>query len=326
MSAKRRYSMAIVPILAGGALASPAEATFPGSNGRLLFDRPTNQAATNVNLHTVLPDGTGPARLTALPGIEGFEAEWSPDGSKVAFVRARRFGPVPFEIWVMNADGSGRRQLTRHRRFSNGPTWSPDGSKIAYISGGEGPSSLYIMNADGSGKRRLLRATGRRQPADAAYSPDGRTIAVSLLKVDGESARQFDSSIAVVGADGRGLRRLTRRGGSDELNPNWSPDGSQIVYEVNALFDRRQSDIALMNADGSGQRRITRTRVYETNPLWSPDGTRIAFTSDRDNRRLSRERLGRGFELYTMAADGSDVRRLTRNRVQDVFPNWQPLP
>jgi WD40-like Beta Propeller Repeat len=56
-----------------------------------------------------------------------------------------------------------------------------------------------------------------------------------------------------------------------------------------------------MNADGAGKRRITATRFYETNPTFSPDGTRIAFTSDRDNRRLSKDRLGRGFDLYTMA-------------------------
>jgi len=55
----------------------------------------------------------------------------------------------------------------------------------------------------------------------------------------------------------------------------------------------RQSDIWLMNADGSGKRRITATGVYETNPVFSPEGTRMAFTGDRDNRRLSTERLGR---------------------------------
>ena len=69
-----------------------------------------------------------------------------------------------------------------------------------------------------------------------------------------------------------------------------------------------------MAADGSGKRRITATRSYETNPTFSPDGTRIRFTSDRDNRRLSTDRLGRGFDLYTMALDGSGIARVTANR------------
>ena len=88
----------------------------------------------------------------------------------------------------------------------------------------------------------------------------------------------------------------------------------------------RQSDIAQMKFDGSGKQRITSTRVYETNPTYSPDGERIGFTGDRDRRQLSTERLGRGFEVYTMALDGSDIVRLTDNRRPDLFPDWQPLP
>ena len=162
--------------------------------------------------------------------------------------------------------------------------------------------------------------------SDPSWSPDGNRIGFAMLK-PGETQRGFDSSIAVVDADdGGNLRRLTRPGGPDELNPNWSPDGTQIAFEQNSLFDVRQSDVWLMNADGSAKRQITATRVYETNPVFSPDGTRIAFTGDRDNRRLSKERRGRGFEVYTMALDGSDIVRVTANRRPDVFPDWQPLP
>ena len=102
--------------------------------------------------------------------------------------------------------------------------------------------------------------------------------------------------------------------------------GPSIAFEQNKLFDVRQSDIWVTNADGSSKTRLTNTRVHETYPVFSPDGTRIAFSGDRDNRNLSKGRLGRGFELYTMAADGSDVVRVTNNRRADLFPDWQPLP
>ncbi len=236
----------------------------------------------------------------------------------------------PFEIYVANADGSGVRRLTRHGAFSLTPSWSPDGTRIAYATDKDGapprsesdpdpPMQLYVMNADGSRKRRLTRTQG----FDPTWSPDSRRIAYSITLA---RAGRPDIRIAVIGANGRGRRRLTRPGGGDELNPNWSPDGRTIVYETTRSFDRRQSDIAVMNADGSGKRRLTRSAVFDTNPVWSPDGRRIAFTSDRDNRALSRRRLGRGFELYTMAPDGTDVFRVTRNRVSDRFPDWQPLP
>ena len=244
----------------------------------------------------------------------------------MAFTRARN-PAKEFEIWVVNADGSGLARLTRHRGFSVSPAWSPDGRKIVYATdaGRRQPLlGLYVMNSDGSGTRRLASSRTRGY-ADPSWSPDGASIAFAIIRPR-HNPRQFDSSIAVVDADGGNVRRLTRPKGPDELNPSWSPNGTTIAFEHNRLFDVKPSDIWLMNADGSRKRRITATRAQETTPAFSPDGTRIAFVSDRDNRRLSKERFGRGFDLYTMAVDGSAVVRITRNRRPDLFPDWQSLP
>lgn len=321
-----RWYAPVVALAAGAAaLAVPAGATDPGTNGKLVFDRPTKDGA---NLFSVAADGSGLTRLTNRKGIEG-DSSWSPDGSKLAFVCAKNPRRGPYEICVINADGSGFTRLTRHRGFSIGAAWSPDGTKIVYATDAGGKVlRLYVMNADGSGQQRLTRNRRGTDYADPQWSPDGATIAFAILKGAGrDTPRAFDSSIALIDAgDGGNLRRLTPRRGRDELNPNWSPDGTKIAFEVNRLFDVRQSDIWRMNADGSGKQRLTRTRFYETYPVFSPDGTRIAFSGDRDNRDLSRRRLGRGFELYTMAADGGDLFRVTDNRRAELFPDWQPLP
>jgi Tol biopolymer transport system component len=305
------------------ALAVPAGATHPGRNGKLVFDRPTKDG---VDLVSVAADGSSLTRLTNRKGLES-DASWSPDGSKIVASCARNPERGPYEICVMNADGSGLTQLTHHREFSIAAAWSPDGTKIVYATSKDGEVlRLYLMNADGSGKQRLTRNRRGTDYSDPQWSPDGETIAFAVLK-SGETRRAFDSSIALIDAvDGGNLRRLTPPGGPDELNPNWSPDGASIAFEVNRLFDVRQSDIWLMNADGSGKRRLTDTRSYETYPVFSPDGTRIAFAGDRDNRNLSTGRLERGFEIYTMATDGSDATRVTDNRRADLFPDWQPLP
>jgi TolB protein len=308
------------------AVTLPVGATPPGKNGKLVFERGKFPA---TDIFTVDADGSGLTRLTRLRGLER-DPTWSPDGSKLAFVRGRNPYRGPYDIWAVNADGSGLERLTRHRQFSIGSAlaWSPDGGKIVYAADAGGPDhlGLYVMNSDGSGKRRLSISRSRDY-TDPTWSPDGNSITFA----DGGFGRDFDSRIAVVDADdGGNLRHLTPRGGANELNPNWSPDGTQIAFERSRDLGgpvRRQADIWLMNADGSGKRRITATRVHETDPVFSPDGTRIAFTSDRDNRRLSHgEGYGRGFELYTMAVDGSDVVRVTTNRRADSFPDWQPLP
>ena len=321
MRSARKFALTLAGVAAGAtAVALPAGATPPGTNGKLVFERPT---PTGTDMRTIGADGSADSRLAHVRGAGG-DSSWSPDGSKVAFTRARDPEEGPYEIWVVNADGTGMKQLTRHRGFSIAPAWSPDGTKIVYGSApGRPPMRLRVMNADGSGNRVLSRNRGEDY-TDPQWSPDGTSIVFSFGR---ETTRGVDLSIGVIDADdGGNVRRLTARGGADEINPNWSPDGRTIAFERNANFPERQSDIWLMNADGSAERALTTTRAYETNPVFAPDGTRIAFTGDRDNRRLSKERLGRGFELYTMALDGRDVVRVTTNRRPDLFPDWQPVP
>ena len=125
----------------------------------------------------------------------------------------------------------------------------------------------------------------------------------------------------VINADGTARRPITAFGGADEINPKWTPDGQTIIFE---RLRRRDADIRSMSPSGGAARTVLGTGAWETNPVPSPDGTRIVFTSDRDRRGSGR--LGRGFEVYTMAFDGSNILRLTNNRTADIFPDWQRLP
>ena len=69
------------------------------------------------------------------------------------------------EIYVMNADGSGQRNLTRDPAQDGDPAWSPDGRKIAFVSNRDGHYEVYVMNADGSGQRSLTARTAEGRNA-----------------------------------------------------------------------------------------------------------------------------------------------------------------
>jgi TolB protein len=227
-------------------------------------------------------DGSGQRRLTngaADPVARGCGGEtdpaWSPDGRKIAFVSVVS-RPT---IYVMNADGSGQRKLTRNSarcpntcpsagRDSN-PVWSPDGRRIAFVSKWQ----VYVMNADGSGQRRLTR-NGARNFAPA-WSPDGQRIAFERRvgrekygRCDG-CGRAVTFQVYVMNADGSEARMLAQ----DAARPVWSPDGQKIAFEMHphGMAFERQSDIYVMNADGSGQRNLTRgAGRRESAPVWSP--------------------------------------------------------
>src|SRR5919198_4036930 len=122
-------------------------------SGRIVFD-------DFQDVWSVDADGTQLRRLTRSPWPE-FDPSLSPDGRFIAY-RAEPNGQP--QLWIMHADGSGKRRLARDGGF---PTWSPDGSMIAYAPGGgpSGRSWIAIMNADGSGQRRLPRTDFGEDPS-----------------------------------------------------------------------------------------------------------------------------------------------------------------
>ena len=224
---------------------------------------------------------------------------WSPDGQRIAF-NSNRDGN--YEIYVMNADGSGLTRLTHHDADDYAPAWSPDGQRIAFDSdreeNGEINGEIYVMNADGSGLTRLTHHDA--SDYSPAWSPDGQRIAF-------HSSRDGNREIYVMNADGSGLTRLTHHDASDSL-PAWSPDGQRIAFTSNR--DGRNFEIYVMNADGSGLTRLTHHDAGDYAPAWSPDGQYIAFWSVRDEN----------FEIYVMNADGSGLTRLTEGSA----PAWSP--
>ncbi len=203
---------------------------------------------------TVTIDGSFCMNKDTAPGEKITGDVVRQNSGKIAFM-SDRDGNV--EIYVMNADGSGQKNLTNNPAIDKNPAWSPDGKKIAFDSYRDGNQDIYVMNADGSGQKNLTNDL--INGGYPAWSPDGKKIAF-------DSYRDGNWEIYVMNADGSGQKRLTNNPADDNF-PSWSPDGKKIAF----MSDRDGNlEIIVMNADGSGLENLTNNPADDGYPSWSP--------------------------------------------------------
>jgi Tol biopolymer transport system component len=255
-------------------------------------------------------------------GLEDAFPTWSPDGGRIAFSSFRhctlsgrqpfpRGGDCPYEIYVMDADGSGLTKLTDLQSVGLGvyssPAWSPDGGTIAFGTKG----ALYAVNADGSGLR-ILTADSMLDPTSRpAWSPDGTRIAVSMSKLNSDS-----SGIYLMAPDGSNLVQLTIGFANHDGFPSWSPDGTRIAFQ-RVLPGVTDEEVFVVTADGLNPAQLTSGTGLHLTPSWSPDGTQIVFKKKYYNAA--------GTEIDVMRADGSGLVRLDTGFSNVLLPAWSPV-
>lgn len=289
-------------------LGQSSNAAFPGGNGPLLV------GDDDGRLWMMRSDGVRGPRLP----IESSLADVSADGRWISFIASgTRENPG---LWIARArtDGSRFKILTDAvdpLPLSYGsPTWSPDGTQIVFVGQpneqqGDTGGDLYIVPRNGGDLERVTDTPQAEQ--EPAWSPDGTTIAYVRCEVG-----------PFCGPDGQ---LWTLKVGSTDpptllvqnaTHPDWSPNGTRIVYECQRDVLNNERRICVYDLATQQSTVIYQRFSPASYPVWSPNGKRIAVTIEP----LTEE--NNDPEIYTMRADGSDLRRITDNRRPEILMDW----
>jgi hypothetical protein len=290
--------LALLLVLAAFVAAEPASAAYPGSNGRIAFQR------TDGYIYSIASDGAGLKRL----GL-GTSPSYSPDGSRIAF-------ELNGDIWTMNSDGTHRQQVTTSSAQDADPTWSPDGTRIVFSSN-RSPEGIYSLSST---------------------IPYGKAVLVEAAPSDAQNGiESFDAYPAWATNGLIYYTRFTHYGGSfcDDSQDTWrvnpathathfvirnaieaapGPAAGALAY-INAYKDPNTCDyltgVSIAGIGGANAHTVTAPR--STTPsdgfvVFSPTGTLLAFQ--------------RGNYVMIIRPNGTGLRRLTLGQ----NPSWQPAP
>jgi Tol biopolymer transport system component len=237
----------------------------------------------------------GLVQLTDLEGGEA-DADWSPDGSRIAFTASREGN---CDIYVVDVDGTDLINLTGTQADEMHPSWSPDGSQIVFVS----DEQLHLIDVASGQRGQLTESDNIHGFPD--WSPDGEQISFSGGK--GSPGPGVVHNLYLVSAVSGDETRLTDA--STQLTaPQWSPDGTQIIY-----FDHGTDPLSIwiVNSDGSGATKVT----AGGHSSWSPDGGQIAF--DRD--------VGPGdVDIFVIDLETRQERLVVDGTAYDTLPAWSP--
>jgi tol-pal system beta propeller repeat protein TolB len=294
---------------------------------------PVFDPATPTFVPTLAPtlNGTGaPTSMpTFIPDLGG-----SSSAGKIAFTC---YINQIDQICIMNADGSGRRQLTNLPSTAYYPSLAPDGQRVYFSSNQTGRFEIYSIDVNGGNLQQLTNGIGSLYAPE--LSPDGSKIVFTnhgngiwVMNADGSNPHAItfkddidptwspDGSMIAFASNRSGTRQLyvARANGNNveqvtDLNnmggrSSWSPDGRQLAFYRGPAGDH---DIYVININGEGLDRLT-NGGDNLGPSWSPDGEWIAFTSFRDGNN----------EIYMVRPNGNRETRLTNSPISDWQPRW----
>jgi len=266
-------------------------------------------------------------------------------GTKIYYTSSR--GGNVKEIWVMDWDGSNKKQLTRLNSTTTFAAVSPDNTRLAFTTFARGNPTVMLMSLETG---RLLPFYNQKASVNASpeFTADGNLLFASTAhggalniytcRQDGSGLRRLAHSTAIetepkvnprtgseivftsgrsgppqiykMNMEGADVVRLTS-GEGEAVNPSWHPDGQFIAFSWTRGYDPGNYNIFVMDVATGKDVQLTHGQGRNENPSWAPDGRHLVFSSNRSG----------SLQIWTMLADGTQLRQLTHEGINDK-PVW----
>jgi TolB protein len=241
-------------------------------DGRLVVFERIAADKSRTAVATMNADGSGIRELT--PAGQQADPSFTPDGQWVVFTRDG--GPSDNGIWIMKADGSDPRRLTRNPFMRSGAcgcdedaTVSPDGKRVTFVryTAGERQHALFSVGLDGGGLKRLT-PYALAVDAEHDWSPDGKRIVLTMHAPPGTVR---SANVVTIRADGSDLRAVTwfKGGTLHAWAGSYSPDARWLAVRIQG---GGKDGVYVVRLDGTGLRRIATLGPAPSAIDWGPAG------------------------------------------------------
>lgn len=216
----------------------------------------------------MIPSGGGaPIEVVSNAAWDG-SPDWSPDGSKIAFMSDRSGNS---DIWIVTLGDGSVTRLTTDPDIDTDPEWSPDGSSIAFTSYRGVQGEIWVIPAGGGAATQITN-----DPTYPSYSPSWSPDGSKLAFI-----RNYE--VWTASSAGGSEIQLTDFPSGWCDDPAWSPDGSSIAFSYSPASGNY--DIWTVPAGGGSVTQLTTEPSGDHEPSWRPDGERISFRSYRSGNR-----------------------------------------